>query len=314
LFWRDRRNRIDAQPMSRRNLYLGLLVVIALAVFATPFSRLLLSSISEPTYTHILVVGPASISLILLRRASIFSSVRFSVVAGASVMIVAGILMLTRSRSYNGLTGNDSYSLMMLSLVLWCVGSFVLVYGVAAARKAIFPLLFLGLLVPLPDFLRDHVVRALQTGSTTSVDYLFNIASIPVFRDRFLLYLPTRAIEIAPQCSGIRAAIFLLVLTLFSAHLFLKEPWTKFLLVMTVFPIAAIKNGFRIFTLTVLDMYVLPGTLDGDLHNQGGSIFFVISLVGLYFVVRLLILIENRLLPSRTEVPSSPAQATEAAT
>jgi exosortase len=169
-------------------------------------------------------------------------------------------------------------------------------------------------MVPLPDFLRDHVVRALQTGSTTSVDYLFNIASIPVFRDRFLLYLPTRAIEIAPQCSGIRAAIFLLVLTLFSAHLFLKEPWTKFLLVMTVFPIAAIKNGFRIFTLTVLDMYVLPGTLDGDLHNQGGSIFFVISLVGLYFVVRLLILIENRLLPSRTEVPSSPAQATEAAT
>ena len=65
--------------MSRRNLYLGLLVVIALAVFATPFSRLLLSSISEPTYTHILVVGPASISLILLRRASIFSNVRFSV-------------------------------------------------------------------------------------------------------------------------------------------------------------------------------------------------------------------------------------------
>ena len=151
--------------MSRRNLYLGLLVVIALAVFATPFSRLLLSSISEPTYTHILVVGPASISLILLRRASIFSTMRFSVVAGASVMIVAGILMLTRSRSYNGLTGNDSYSLMMLSLVLWCVGSFVLVYGVAAARKAIFPLLFLGMMVPLPDFLRDHVVRALQTGS-----------------------------------------------------------------------------------------------------------------------------------------------------
>jgi exosortase/archaeosortase family protein len=73
--------------------------------------------------------------------------------------------------------------------------------------------------------------------------------------------LPTREIEIAPQCSGIRAAIFLLVLTLFPAHLFLKEPWTKFLLVMTVFPIAAIKNGFRIFTLTVIDMYVLPGTL-----------------------------------------------------
>jgi hypothetical protein len=125
--------------MSRRNLYLGLLVVIALAVFATPFSQLLLSSISEPTYTHILVVGPASISLILCGEPVSSQMCASRYLAGASVMIVAGILMLTRSRSYNGLTGSDSYSLMMLSLVLWCVGSFVLVYGVAAARKAIFP-------------------------------------------------------------------------------------------------------------------------------------------------------------------------------
>jgi exosortase len=222
-------------------------------------------------------------------------------------MTAAAMLATTRLSISTRLTDTDSYSLMMLSLVIWCIGTFILVYGVVAFQAAFFPLLLLGMMVPFPDFLRNTVAYALQSASTVSVHWLFNAASIPVLRTGFLLHLPTRAIEIAPQCSGIRACLFLFVISVMSANLFLKRPWTRLFLILSVFPIAAFKNGFRIFVLTVTDMYLYPGTLESGLHHQGGSAFFLMSLLGIYLLVRFLSFLETW--GSRAQRPFSPSES-----
>jgi exosortase/archaeosortase family protein len=43
-------------------------------------------------------------------------------------------------------------------------------------------------------------------------------------------------------------------------------------------PVAAVKNGLRIFTITQLGTRVDAGFFDGRLHHRGGIIFFAISL------------------------------------
>jgi exosortase/archaeosortase family protein len=40
-----------------------------------------------------------------------------------------------------------------------------------------------------------------------------------------------------------------------------------------------VKNGIRIVTLTMLATYVDPGFLYGNLHREGGVVFFMIGLL-----------------------------------
>jgi exosortase len=279
--------------LTRRNVWFVSLILASNVAFAVPLSSLLLSCLEQPAHTHILTIAPLSAALILLQRSRIFATVSYSFGWGLGVTTAAAMLATARLSISTRLTDTDSHSLMMLSLVIWCIGTFILVYGIVAFQAAFFPLLFLGMMVPFPDYLRNAVVYALQSGSTISVYWLFNAASIPVLRTGFLLHVPTRAIEIAPQCSGIRACLFLFVVSVMLAYLFLKRPWTRLLLILSVFPIAAFKNGFRIFTLTVTDMYLYPGALDGGFHHQGGSAFFLISLLGIYLLVRFLSFLET---------------------
>ena len=43
-------------------------------------------------------------------------------------------------------------------------------------------------------------------------------------------------------------------------------------------PLLIIKNGLRIVTLSLLTLYVDPGTLTGSLHRQGGVAFFLLTM------------------------------------
>jgi len=85
-------------------------------------------------------------------------------------------------------------------------------------------------------------------------------------------------IEIADECSGIRSSIALVLTGLLAGHTFLREHWTKALLLIAVLPVTLLKNGIRIVTLTLLALHVDSGFLTGQLHHEGGIVFFVISL------------------------------------
>ena len=70
----------------------------------------------------------------------------------------------------------------------------------------------------------------------------------------------------------------LLITCLLAAHLFLRTYWKLALFVALAFPLAIVKNGIRITTLTLLSIYVDPGFLSGSLHRDGGVVFFLLAL------------------------------------
>jgi exosortase/archaeosortase family protein len=80
----------------------------------------------------------------------------------------------------------------------------------------------------------------------------------------------------------------LLITCILAVHYFLRTPWKMLLFVALAIPLSIIKNGIRIVTLTLLSVYVNPNFMYGDLHRDGGFVFFLLALAMLWPVLVLL--------------------------
>lgn len=253
----------------------------------------------DQTASHIVLIPLVTLVLIFQRRDSIFASLGSAPVPGIGVIVVGlGILLAGRLSQSSGSYGG-ALSVMAAGLVVAWVGGFLLCYGSNAFRAALFPLLFLGFTVPVPSVLLEPMILFLKTGSREAVSGLFMLTGTPYHREGFVYSLPKFAIEIADECSGIRSSIALMLTGLMVGHMFLRTWWKKALLVAIILPVAMLKNGVRIVSLSLLASYVDPGFLTGQLHHDGGIVFFLLSLV---LLAPLFIL----LFSSETALPSRP--------
>jgi len=203
-----------------------------------------------------------------------------------SCLVLLGLIFLLASK-YQPLSA-DKLSLEILSLVFLWLSIFIFCYGTESFIRARFPLLFLLLLVPFPEFIIDRVIFALQVGSSDVAYALLRILNVPVLKDGFILRLPIVNLEVAKECSGIRSSIALLVTMLLAAEFALRSTWRKALLVLAIVPILVIKNGVRIVTIYLLAAYLNPAFLHGWLHTSGGVVFYLLGLAALMPVAVLL--------------------------
>jgi len=232
----------------------------------------------QESSSHIVLIPFVSFALIYIEREKIFRTARSSPIPGLTLVLAgAAFYGLARHSSWAA-EGNSFLSAAALSLVLVWTGAFLLCYGNQAARVALFPLLFLLLMIPMPDPVLQRTIYLLQQGSTEISYLLFKATGTPVLRQGFFLSVPGVTIEVAQECSGIRSSLALFITCLLAAHLFLKTSWKKLCFSLLAFPLAIIKNGIRITTLTLLSLYVDPGFLTGRLHHEGGFVFFLLGL------------------------------------
>lgn len=263
----------------KRNIFFLALIVAAGLMFYGPFRDLLRSTVAKEYYSHIVLIPFVSLYLLFVRRREIFADIDYAFVSGGTVAGL-GLLLYGVARTMDlGLSKNDHSSFVALSVVLFVIGSFILLYGLRAFKSARFALLFLFLMIPVPMALLDGMIRFLQIGSTEVTALLFSLTGAPVLREGFVFHLPTVSIEVAPQCSGIRSSMALVITSVLAGHMFLKTTWKKIALVLAVIPITMFKNGIRIVSLSLLGNYVDRGYLESSLHRDGGIVFFVLALL-----------------------------------
>jgi exosortase len=231
-------------------------------------------------------------TLIYLNRTRIFQAAGYSLRAGAVVMCIGVAVTIVASTANAGLSENDYLSLMSVSTVTLWLGGFLLFYGVATFHAALFPLLFLYFVVPIPSVFLNPFILFLQKGSTEVVNLLFKLTGTPFHRAEFVFALPGLTIHVAEQCSGIRSSIALLLTSLLAGYFFLKSGYNRLILALVVFPISIFKNALRITTLSLLAIHVDKRILTSSLHSEGGIPFFVVALVFLLPVLALLRKIE----------------------
>jgi len=168
-------------------------------------------------------------------------------------------------------------------------------YGIHAFRTAAFPLIFLVFIIPIPSLVLEKIILLLQRGSTEVAYGLFKLTGTPMVRDGSIFYLPGISIEVAEQCSGIRSSIALFITGVLAGQLFLKTGWRKIILLLSVFPLAIIKNGIRIVTLSLFALYVDESILNSPLHRKGGVLFFIVILIPFTTILWLLRKSEKRI-------------------
>jgi exosortase len=216
--------------------------------------------------------------LIYQERKFIFIDQSYSARQGITLILVGIIVYLLGNNLEIRINENDYASIIALSAVMFINGAFILFYGIQAFKAALFPLLFLIFMIPVPTYLMDRIIYFLQVGSTECANLLFLATGLPFLREGFVFHLSGQSIEVARQCSGIRSGLALFITAVLAGHLFLKTWWKKIILVICVIPIAMFKNGIRIVTLTLLGTYVDPRILGSSLHREGGIPFFVLAL------------------------------------
>ncbi len=270
-------------------LQLAFLLAVSVGVGWQPLLKTFALALNSDEYTHLLLIVPISLSLILTERTRLKSAIKPGVELGAALLFVA-ILTACCSRWMTARHNDVQLSISMLAIVIWWIGSFVFYFGARAARLFLFPLCFLFWMVPIPAPVLNKIVALWQQGSALSASLLFSAFGIPVTQDGIIISIPGLTLEVAQECSSLRSSLMLIVTSMVLAHLFLRSFWRKTAVVVAAIPLSIAKNGLRIFTIAMLGSRVDPGFLHGNLHRHGGIVFFLAALL----VVLLLLWLLNR--------------------
>ncbi len=279
--------------LNQKNSVFALFFVVAFLMAFFSIEELYTSSSNREYYSHIVLIPFVSLYFFYQKKEVLFAApASISLpppgndspagpgrAMGIAIILIGGLVYLAGQAFNARFNQNDFASIIAASAVVLLNGAFISVYGLKAYRDALFPLLFLVFVIPLPGPLMNGLISFLQVGSTEFANLLFTASGVPFVRDGFVFHLPVLTVEVAPQCSGIRSGMALFITVILAGQLFLNTWWKKLILLVIVIPMTMFKNGIRIITLTLLGNYVDPRILQSSLHKEGGIPFFVVALL-----------------------------------
>jgi exosortase C (VPDSG-CTERM-specific) len=268
---------------------LGLMVLFI--GFAPYFMKLARFAFHSDLYSYILLIPPCVIYLLYLNRNHAPVVVVPNLPLATTLLCIAFLALILSqvgALANSGLPENDRLGLPAFAFVTFAIGGIVLTWGSSALRVFAFPLFFLYFLIPLPSWFEKMLTHFLQSTSADLFYGLFSLTGIPILRDGYYFQLPGLTLVVAEECSGIRSTMVLILTGFLAAHLFLRTSWRKSLLVLCAFAIGVLRNSVRIVTLAFLTVKLSSKIISGPLHHQGGTPFFILSLVPFLIVLFLL--------------------------
>ena len=170
------------------------------------------------------------------------------------------------------------YVLQHISLWMVIVGLVIALIGVPGARAIAFPLSYLLISIPLPDFLYASLSSQLQLWSSALGVGFLQLVGVTAFRDGNVIDLGPVQLQVIEACSGIRYLLPLISLALLCAYLFKDRMWKRVVLVLSSIPISIVVNGFRIGMIGVLVEWYGQRAAEGFYHLFEGWVLFMASL------------------------------------
>jgi exosortase len=272
-----------ATTLQNRSMSKGLLLLVStlgvVIAFNGPLKALAGLSVHSEIYSHIPLMPVIAGYLLYQKRKDVFPYAEFGLRLGIPLLAVGSILYVFGRNQGTALGQNDYLSLMMCAAAITWIGGFICCMGGRSFRAAAFPILFLFFAIPIPGAVLEPIIIFLQRWSTEVSYAFFRLIGMPICREGFVFNFPGLSVEVAKQCSGIRSSLVLFIMGVLLGGLFLRIMWARGVLLLTVIPLAILKNGIRIVTLTLLGLYVDERfLLDSPLHRRGGIVFFLIAL------------------------------------
>ena len=270
--------------MSSRFFGWCIYLVILCGAFALPLREFITYTRHSDVHSYVLLIPFVTAYLIYIRWKQLSRELSSSW-GYALLLAVAGAAALLAGLHFSELGQNDYITLLALSFVCFVIAGTFLFLGSKWARSAMFPLFFLAFMVPLPEAAVDFLENASKQASAEVANWLFLISDTPALRTGTVFQLPGISIMVAKECSGIRSSLVLVITSLLAANMFLHTTWRRALLVAAVVPLGLLRNGFRILVISLLCVHIGPEMINSLIHQRGGPIFFVASLIPLFVLL-----------------------------
>ena len=172
---------------------------------------------------------------------------------------------------------------MRSGFVLTLIGLVILLLGRQVFRVLAFPLLFLFMMVPLPQSLVNVIAFPLQLiAADLAVDSLYLIG-IPALREGNIIHLANTPLFVAEACSGLRSLMALGTLGVVFAYFFRRNPLERIVIVLSTIPIAILVNAFRVALTGYLTHRFGEGVTEGLIHQTEGFFTFGLAFALLLF-------------------------------
>jgi exosortase len=177
---------------------------------------------------------------------------------------------------------------MRASFVLALIGIVLLLLGREVFKVLAFPLLFLFLMVPLPQSLVNEIAFPLQLVAADWAVEILHQLRVPALREGNIIHLPDTSLFVAEACSGLRSLMTLITLGVVFAYFFRKSWGERLVIVASAIPIAIVVNALRVTVTGTLTYHFGETAAEGALHEFQGLITFGAAFVLLLAEARLL--------------------------
>ena len=284
---------------SRSRVIAGALVLIGLmvAVYLPVLYYMMLHWRAVDDYSHGFLIAPLSLYFAWERR----DQLRGLPISGSwwgLVPLSLGVLALTIGRLGVELTS------MRSGFVLTLIGLVLLLFGRKVFRVLAFPLLFLFLMVPLPQSLVNVIAFPLQLMAANAAVEALHLLGVPALLEGNIIHLAHSQLFVAQACSGLRSLMALLTLGVVFAYFLQRGTWRRVVIVLSTIPIAIFVNAFRVALTGILAHNYGNEAATGIIHDFQGLITFFLAFLVLLVEARIL----NLIAPSVGLAPS-PARA-----
>ncbi|MEW5685002.1 MAG: exosortase V [Pseudomonadota bacterium] len=158
-------------------------------------------------------------------------------------------------------------------------------FGLAAVLKNWFPILYLGLLLPIPGWLLDDVTAPLKLLVSSLAASVVEPLGIPLYQEGVTMVVGPYQLLVEDACSGLNSLIGLIAITTFYIYLLRNAGWQYSLfLVCLIIPVAIAANVVRIVVLILLTYYFGDAVGQGFLHVTAGLFLFALSLLLMFLI------------------------------
>lgn len=172
------------------------------------------------------------------------------------------------------------------ALVLWLAGKKLLMHTAGV-------LLFLLLMVPLPNRVQTAITLPLQKWSTTSAVFCLELCGYPVLSEGNIIQIGDTRVAVAEACNGLRMITAFFVIGALVALLTKRSWWEKVIILASCMPIALICNTFRLAVTAIAFTWLSGERWEQLFHDFGGYAMMPLALalviLQLYLLQRLFV-------------------------
>jgi len=258
-------------PSRRGPLLRGAIAIAAAVALYLPILYYMVLHWSEvEDYSHGFLIVPLAAYFAWERRAALRNAPIAPSWLGIAPLLLGSLALAI------GRLGTENMN-MRVSFVLTLIGLVLLLLGRSVFRILAFPLLFLFLMIPLPQSLVNVVTFPLKL---VAADFAVNILywlNIPALREGNIIHLATTSLFVADACSGLRSVMALITLGVVFAYFFRKSLLERLVIVLSAIPIAILVNALRVALTGILTHYFGESVARGWIHETQGLFTFVIA-------------------------------------